>query len=139
MVSFLSSKTNHFQKFVCVLEKSDEIILFCHGIKNKFTTDDQNYLKLKCDSKGKFVSVSTEEKVKPNTKSCKKPLDPEIIKVPGKTTSLCANVGADERKTDLEGNINLYQIGWNTSSLKGVGVEKSFVELVRYILFNVNM
>ena len=51
-----------------------------------------------------------------------------------KTTTLCSNVGADERKTDLEGYINLYQIGWNISSLEAINIDKDFIELVSIFL-----
>ena len=47
-----------------------------------------------------------------------------------KTNELCSNVGADERKTDLEGYINLYQIGWNISSMKAINIDKDSIELV---------
>ena len=65
-------------------------------------------------------------------------MHPEIIKMP-KSKTLCANVGADERKTDLQRYINLYQIGWNTSSLKIAGVDKPFVELVTTNVYCLNL
>ena len=51
--------------------------------------------------------------------------------MPGKKAR-CANVGADERKDDLQGYINTYQIGWNIKSLQKIGVKKGYAELVSY-------
>ena len=47
-----------------------------------------------------------------------------------KTKSLCANLGADKRKTDLKDQLNLYQIGWNMTSLNKIGINKEFTEQV---------
>ena len=48
-----------------------------------------------------------------------------------KMKSLCANRGADNRKTDLKDQVSLYQIGWNMDSLKNIGINEEFTEQVR--------
>ena len=92
-------------------------------------------MQLKCDAaKGEFISVTTEKPVVVSKQLYKHSIDPEINKMSKKTTKLCSNVGADERKTDLEGYINLYQIGWNISSLEAINIDKDFIELVSIFL-----
>ena len=89
------------------------------------------YMQLKCDdAKGEFISATTKRPVVVRKQLCKHSIDPEINKMSKKTNELCSNVGADERKTDLEGYINLYQIGWNISSLKAINIDEDFIELV---------
>ena len=91
-------------------------------------------MQLKCDdAKGEFISATTKKPVVVSKQLCKHSIDPEINKMSKKTT-LCSNVGADERKTDLEGYINLYQIGWNISSLEAINIDKDFIELVSIFL-----
>ena len=91
-------------------------------------------MQLKCDdTKGEFMSDTTKKPVVVSKQLCKHSIDPEINKMSKKTT-LCSNVGADERKTDLEGYINLYQIGWNISSLEAINIDKDFIELVSIFL-----
>ena len=108
--------------------------MFCHGVKNHFKSQKMQYMQLKCDdAKGKFISAATKTPVVVSKQLCKHPIDPEINKMAKKTT-LCSNVGADERKTDLEGYINLYQIGWNISSLEAINIDKDFIELVSIFL-----
>ena len=91
------------------------------------------YMQLKCDD-AKFISVTTKKPVVVSKQLCKHSIDPEINKMSKKTTQLCSNVGAAERKTDLEGYINLYQIGWNISSLEAINIDKDFIELVSIFL-----
>ena len=92
-------------------------------------------MQLKCDdAKGEFISATTKKPVVVSKQLCKQAIDPEINKMPKKTKQLCSNVGADERKTDLEGYINLYQIGWNISSLEAINIDKDFIELVSVFL-----
>ena len=88
-------------------------------------------MQLKCDdANGEFISVTTKKPVVVSKLLCKHSIDPEINKMSEKTNELCSNVGADERKTDLEGYINLYQIGWNISSMKAINIDKDSIELV---------
>ena len=103
--------------------------MFCHGIDNTFKNERYSYLQLRCNSNKEFEKSSYAETVEIKSTSCSESLDPEIVKVPNSDT-LCASVGADERKNDLEGHLILYKIGWNLKPLKAIGMKKPFIELV---------
>ena len=130
-------KNNKYTIFahIFIAGNLDEVILFCHGKNNRMGKGDgtrgKNYLKLRCDAKDRFLSDANQEVVKAEKVYCVKKVDPEIVKMPGKKAR-CANVGADERKDDLQGYINTYQIGWNMKSLQKIGVKKGYAELVSY-------
>ena len=77
--------------------------------------------------------MTSKKTVIAHKRSCKNEVTPEIIEMP-KMKSLCADVGADNRKKDLKDQLNLYQIGWNMRSLKNIGINEEFTEQV---FFNV--
>ena len=109
------------------------MVLFCHGshnsVKNVDGVKGETYVKLECNEKGNFISTATTKSVNIHKVYCGKPLEPEIRQVL-RQKPRCADIGADDRKHDLDNYIRAYQIGWNMAPMKNIGIKKKFEELV---------
>ena len=114
--------------------------LLCHGPKlNSFVSKSSikplkksaRYVPLRCNNDGKFTLFDDPDgdEVDIYKAKCTKKQYPMVIKHENET-SLCSNLGADGRQTDLEGNIHTVQIGWNVSAVSDDLEIKEMVSMI---------